>query len=91
MWNNSSIIGSYMSSAKTSSELETVETHESELAMAHIKDDKTLQETAWKKKLRNKQMQCSVSVRTEENPMRSKALTPVLVLGSRDRRSSNVT
>ena len=77
--------------AKIPSELEAVEAHEPELTMAHVKYSKALREAAREKWLRNKHMRCSVCVRTKENPMRNKALTPVLVLGCRDRLCSNVT
>ena len=44
-----------------------------------------------KKTLRIKHMRCSVCVRSKENPMRNKALTLVLVLGSGDHLCSDVT
>ena len=75
--------------AKIPSELEAVDAHELKLTMAHVKYNKALRETAREKGLRNKHMRCSVCVRTTENPMRNKALTPVLVLGSRDHLCSN--
>ena len=66
-----------MSCAKIPSELEEVEAHEFELTMAHVKYNKALREAAREKGLRNKHMRCSVCVRTIENMMRNKALTPV--------------
>ena len=80
-----------MSYAKIPSELEAVDIHETEQAIAHVKYNKALQEAAREKWLRNNHMRCTVCVRTMENPMRNKALTPVLVLGSRDHLCSNVT
>ena len=86
-----SIIGFQMLCATIPSELEAVEAHEVEPTMAHVKYNKALREAAREQWLRNKHLRCNVCVRTIENPMRNKALTPVLVLESRDNLCSNVT
>ena len=64
-------MGFQMLCAKTPSELEAVETHESELAMAHVMYNTALREAAREKGMRNNHMRCNVCVHREPDEEQS--------------------